>query len=98
MVDCGFISRTIPAEGFRERVLELAGNAAEFSPEAIKVTREMIKGLDRELLEKVNQEEMRNLGERMSSSDSVESIMRFLGKFSNDKYSNKVTNIIIVFL
>jgi peroxisomal 3,2-trans-enoyl-CoA isomerase len=81
MVDCGFVSRILPTEGFREQVLKLAGNAANFSAEALKVTKDLIKGIDRELLEKVNQEEMRMLGERMASSDSVESIMRFMGKF-----------------
>lgn len=81
MVDCGFISRTFPAEGFREKILDVAANAAEFSTEALKCTKDLIKGLDRELLEKVNQEEMKMLGERMASSDSLESIMRFLGKF-----------------
>lgn len=81
MVDCGFVSRILPTETFREQVLELAGDAANFSVEAMKVTKNLIKGIERELLEKVNQEEMRMLGERMASSDSIESIMRFMGKF-----------------
>lgn len=95
MVDCGFVSRTIPADKIRETVLELAGNAAEFSAEALKVTKDLIKGVDRELLEKVNQEEMRMLGERMASSDSVESIMRFVGKFK--RTTNMISPILIAY-
>jgi len=81
MVDCGFVSRIVPTEGFRETILGLAGEASKFSAEALKVTKDLIKGVDRDLLEEVNQREMKALGERMGSSDSVESIMRFLGKF-----------------
>jgi peroxisomal 3,2-trans-enoyl-CoA isomerase len=80
MVDCGFVSRILPSEGFRETVLDLAANAAKFSGEALKVTKDLIRDVDRDLLEQVNQREMAALGERMASSDSVESIMRFLGK------------------
>lgn len=92
MVDCGFVSRTLPTETFREQVLEIAGNAAQFSSEALKVTKDLIKGVDRELLEKVNQEEMRMLGERMGSSDSIESIMRFVGKFK--RTTNMISQLI----
>lgn len=79
MVDCGVISRILPTEGFRENVLDLAANAAKFSGEALQVTKDLIRGIDRDLLEQVNQKEMTALGERMTSSDSIESIMRFLG-------------------
>lgn len=96
MVDCGFISRTFPVEGFREKILELAGNASEFSSEALKCTKDLIKGLDRELLDKVNQEEMKMLGERMASSDSVESIMRFMGKFKRTTNMQSGSLIILI--
>ncbi|GAA5815528.1 hypothetical protein MFLAVUS_009040 [Mucor flavus] len=89
MVDCGFVSRTVPKDNFREDILKIAGNAAQFSAEALKVTKDLIKGVDRELLEKVNQEEMRMLGERMGSSDSVESIMRFLAEAAERKAAKK---------
>lgn len=81
MVDCGFVSRTFPTETFREQILEIAGDAAKLSTDALKVTKDLIRNVERELLEKINQEEMRMLGERMASSDSLESIMRFVGKF-----------------
>ncbi|KAI8083308.1 ClpP/crotonase-like domain-containing protein [Gilbertella persicaria] len=89
MVDCGFISRTIPSEGFRETVLEIAANATQFSTEAIKVTKELIRDVDRELLLEVNRREMNALGERMSSSDSIESIMRFLEQTAAKKATKK---------
>lgn len=81
MVDCGFVSRILPTETFREQILEIAGDAAKLSPDALKVTKDLIKDNDRELLEKINQEEMRMLEIRMASTDSLESIMRFVGKF-----------------
>lgn len=80
LVDCGLISRLIPSDKLRESVLEIAANASKFSTEAMKVTKELIRGVDREQLIAVNQAEMTALGERMASSDSLESIMRFLGK------------------
>ncbi|KAF1807657.1 ClpP/crotonase-like domain-containing protein [Mucor lusitanicus] len=89
LVDCGFISRIVPTEGFRETILGLAGEASKFSTEALKVTKDLIKGIDRDLLEQVNQREMKALGERMGSSDSVESIMRFLEESAAKKAAKK---------
>lgn len=77
---CGFLSRLLPAEGFREQVLALAEESAKFSVEAMKVTKGLIRDVDRELLEKTNEVEMKCLIERMMSPDSLESIMKFLGK------------------
>lgn len=79
MEECNFL-RCLPAENFRENVLALAENAAKFSLEAMKVTKELIRNVDRELLLKVNEIEMEKLAERMESSDSLESIMAFVGK------------------
>lgn len=79
MEECNFL-RCLPAENFRENVLALAENAAKFSLEAMKVTKELIRSVDRELLLKVNEIEMEKLAERMESSDSLESIMAFVGK------------------
>ncbi|KAI8988342.1 ClpP/crotonase-like domain-containing protein [Mycotypha africana] len=78
MVDCGFISRILPAQGFREAILRIADDASKFSSEAIKVTKDLVRNIDRDLLEQVNQNEMSALKDRMNSSDSLESIMRFL--------------------
>ncbi|KAI9484175.1 MAG: ClpP/crotonase-like domain-containing protein [Benjaminiella poitrasii] len=89
LVECGFISRLFPTETFRDTVLGLAGEAANFSTEALRVTKDLIKGIDRDLLEQVNQAEMKALGERMGSSDSVESIMRFLEESAAKKAAKK---------
>lgn len=80
MEACGFLSRIIPKDKFRETVLALAEDAAKFSTEAIKVTKELVRGFDRKFLEHVNDVEMDRLAERMASPDSLESIMRFVGE------------------
>ncbi|KAI7903491.1 ClpP/crotonase-like domain-containing protein [Cokeromyces recurvatus] len=89
LVDCGLISRLIPAETFRDTILDLAGEAAKFSTEALKVTKGLIRDVDRDVLEQVNQAEMKALGERMSSSDSLESIMRFIEESAAKKAARK---------
>ncbi|OBZ87701.1 Enoyl-CoA delta isomerase 2, mitochondrial [Choanephora cucurbitarum] len=89
MVECGVISRILPTEGFRESVLKIAENASQFSPEAIRVSRELIRGVDRNLLLEVNVREMKALGERMKSNDSIDSIKRFLDEAAARKAVKK---------
>ena len=81
MERCGLLSRILPKENFREQVLAIAEETAKFSLEAMKVTKELVRGYDREFLEQVNANEMERLGERMASPDSLESIMKFVGMF-----------------
>lgn len=81
MVDCGLVSRLIESDGFRDKVLAIADQAAQFSVSAVRTTKRLIRGIDVELLEKVNREEMHALGERMESAESIESIRQFIGKF-----------------
>ncbi|KAI8384739.1 ClpP/crotonase-like domain-containing protein [Radiomyces spectabilis] len=78
MEQCGFLSRVFPEANFRETVLLLAEEAAQFSLEAIKVTKGLIRHTDRRLLSQVNQNEVDQLMDRMTSKDSLESIMRFV--------------------
>ncbi|KAG0734477.1 hypothetical protein G6F57_014790 [Rhizopus arrhizus] len=78
MVDCGLISRLIESDGFRDKVLAIADQAAQFSVSAVRTTKRLIRGIDVELLEKVNREEMHALGERMESAESIESIRQFI--------------------
>ncbi|KAI8890833.1 ClpP/crotonase [Backusella circina FSU 941] len=78
MVDCGFISRLLPQENFNKNILDLAAAAAEFSVEAMKVTKKLVRGVDMDVLDGVNEEEMRQLIDRMTSADSLESIMKFI--------------------
>jgi peroxisomal 3,2-trans-enoyl-CoA isomerase len=77
MEECGFL-RILPADGFQQHVMTLAGQAAEFSVQAMKVTKELVRGVDRDLLLKTNEVEMEQLTERMGSVDSFESIQRFV--------------------
>ncbi|SAM02726.1 hypothetical protein [Absidia glauca] len=77
MEECGFL-RILPADGFQQHVMALAGQAAEYSVQAMKVTKELVRGVDRDLLLKTNEEEMEQLTERMGSVDSFESIQRFV--------------------
>ncbi|CAO3595482.1 unnamed protein product [Absidia cylindrospora] len=88
MEECGFL-RTLTAEGFKDHVLTLAGQAAEFSVEAMKVTKELVRGVDRELLIKTNDVEMERLVERMGSTDSFESIQRFVEDSRKKKAAKK---------
>ncbi|CEG70135.1 hypothetical protein RMATCC62417_06084 [Rhizopus microsporus] len=85
MVDCGFVSRLIETENFRQKVLEIANEAAQFSVEAVKTTKRLIRGVDIELLEQVNVEEIKALKGRMESPDSLESIMKFIEETKRKK-------------
>jgi peroxisomal 3,2-trans-enoyl-CoA isomerase len=78
LVDCGFISRTLAVDGFQEKVLSLAEEAAKFSAEAVAVSKKLIRDVDRKELLKVNEIEMERLTERMQSKDSQEAIMNFV--------------------
>lgn len=78
LVECGFISRTLPVDGFHKKVLELAEEAANFSGEALAVTKKLIRDVDRQQLLKVNEVEMLELTERMKSKESLDSIMKFV--------------------
>ncbi|KAI8092637.1 ClpP/crotonase-like domain-containing protein [Halteromyces radiatus] len=88
MEECGFL-RILPAEGFQEHVLKLAGQASEFSVEAMKVTKELVRGVDRDLLLKTNEIEMERLMERMGSADSFESISKFVEESRRKKAAKK---------
>ncbi|CEI94775.1 hypothetical protein G6F70_005539 [Rhizopus microsporus] len=85
MVDCGFVSRLIESESFRQKVLEIANEAAQFSVEAVKTTKQLIRGVDIKLLEQVNAEEIKALKGRMESPDSLESIMKFIEETKRKK-------------
>lgn len=78
MEQCGFISRTFPADGFHKKMLEIAEEAAQFSGEALAVTKKLIRDVDRQELFKVNEVEMTRLTERMKTKDSINSIMKFV--------------------
>ncbi|KAI8064685.1 ClpP/crotonase-like domain-containing protein [Gongronella butleri] len=74
---CNFL-RVLPSADFHANVLKIAAQAGQYSLEALKVTKELVRGVDRDLLLKVNEEEMARLADRMTSADSLESIMKFM--------------------
>jgi peroxisomal 3,2-trans-enoyl-CoA isomerase len=78
LVDCGFISRILDIDGFHEKVLDLAKEAAKFSAEAVAVTKKLIRDVDRKELLKANEVEMEQLTERMKSKDSQDAIVNFV--------------------
>ncbi|OBZ88301.1 Enoyl-CoA delta isomerase 2, mitochondrial [Choanephora cucurbitarum] len=78
LVDCGMVSRILPAEEFHGRVLALAEEAAKFSGEAIAISKRLIRDVDRQLLLNTNEIEMIRLDERSRSKDSQDAIMRFM--------------------
>ncbi|KAI9256263.1 ClpP/crotonase-like domain-containing protein [Sporodiniella umbellata] len=77
LVECGLVSRILLKEKFHEQVLDLAEEAAKFSTEALQVSKKLIRDVDRELLLRVNAQEMEALAKRMESKESLDSIQRF---------------------
>ncbi|KAG0768402.1 hypothetical protein G6F66_002356 [Rhizopus arrhizus] len=78
LVQCGFISRLLPADNFHEQVLNIAEESAKFSTDALKVSKKLIRDVDRQQLLKINEIEMEKLTERMKSKDSIDKIMKFV--------------------
>ncbi|KAI9247984.1 ClpP/crotonase-like domain-containing protein [Phascolomyces articulosus] len=77
MVEANMVSRIYPAEGFREKVLGLAGDATKFSSEAVATTKKLCRDELRETLLRVNEAEMAALAIRVNSKDSIETVQRF---------------------
>ncbi|CAO3639700.1 unnamed protein product [Cunninghamella blakesleeana] len=78
LVQCGFVSRTFSKETIREDVLKLAEEAAQFSVEAIKVTKKLVRDVDRDTLHKVNDNEMGELKRLVRKPESIASITAFI--------------------
>jgi peroxisomal 3,2-trans-enoyl-CoA isomerase len=78
LVQCGFISRLLPVDNFHEQVLNIAEESAKFSTDALKVSKKLIRDVDRQQLLKINEIEMEKLTERMKSKDSIDKIMKFV--------------------
>ncbi|KAI8388109.1 ClpP/crotonase-like domain-containing protein [Radiomyces spectabilis] len=75
---CGLISRIFPAENFLQTVLTIAEDCAKFSVDAMKITKELIRGIDRDLLLEVNAREMQQLLERMRSQNAIDTLNQFV--------------------
>ncbi|KAI8097495.1 ClpP/crotonase-like domain-containing protein [Halteromyces radiatus] len=78
MVGCGFVSRTISKDTIRQETLKLAEEAALFSPEALKVTKDLIRHMERPLLHDMNDKEMIQLHTRVRSPESIASLNAFV--------------------
>ncbi|RUS26527.1 ClpP/crotonase-like domain-containing protein [Jimgerdemannia flammicorona] len=74
----GFISRIIPADKFHDTVFDLAAQAAQLPLNAMRLTKALVRDVDRELLERVNEAEMTLLIDRMLSDESMEAVMQFV--------------------
>ncbi|KAI8645347.1 ClpP/crotonase-like domain-containing protein [Parasitella parasitica] len=85
LVECGFVSRILPLEGFHGQVLALAEDAANFSSDALAVTKKLIRDVDRQELLKVNEVEMIRLTERMKAQDSQDAINAFVEQAKRKK-------------
>jgi peroxisomal 3,2-trans-enoyl-CoA isomerase len=92
LADCGFISGTLPAENFREQVLAIAEETAKFSTEALAVTKNLIRGFEREQLIKANESEIHNLKGRLLSKDSIDAIKAFAEAAKRKKAAKKQTS------
>ncbi|KAL1917175.1 uncharacterized protein VTP21DRAFT_4831 [Calcarisporiella thermophila] len=81
----GMLTRILPAENFMEQVLRIAEEAALLPPNAVLQTKELIRVIDREELDRVNDREMTLLKERFLSEESMEAIIKFMTERSNKK-------------
>lgn len=89
MVACGMVSRTLPAEGFREQVLALAEDTAKFSLEALMTTKDLVRRVDRDFLLQVNEEEIKRLAERKSSEYSIQALRNFVAEAERKRAARK---------
>ncbi|KAG2219074.1 hypothetical protein INT45_000357 [Circinella minor] len=76
-IESNLVSRSYPAENFRQTILGLAEDAAKFSADALATTKKLSRDPERDLLLRVNAEETIRLNERQNSKDSIETVIRF---------------------
>jgi Delta3-Delta2-enoyl-CoA isomerase len=74
----GLITKIFPAEGFMDKVLEVAERMAGYSQSAIYKTREMLRGPLREQLHDANLREIQALRERDTNNDALPNILAFI--------------------
>lgn len=85
MIGCGFVSRTIARDKLQEQTLQLAEEASKFSPEALKVTKDLVRQNERPLLHRINDNEMAELHIRVRTPESIASLNSFVGKWAKKK-------------
>ena len=81
----GLITKVLPAEGFLDRVLEVAERMAGYSQSAIKTTRELIRGPLRGKLHEANLRECQALRERDRNNDALPNILAFIEETKRKK-------------
>jgi Delta3-Delta2-enoyl-CoA isomerase len=74
----GMITKVLPAEGFLEKVLEVAERMASYSQSAIFTTRELLKVNLRPELHQANLREVQALRERNANNDALPNIIAFI--------------------
>ncbi|KAI8341135.1 ClpP/crotonase-like domain-containing protein [Chlamydoabsidia padenii] len=78
MVACGFVSRTIPKDRIRTEALQLAEDTTQFSTAALKVTKDLVRGFERQLLHRINNNEMAQLYHQVRTPESIASLNGFV--------------------
>ena len=74
----GLVTKVIPAEGFMEKVMEVAERMAGYSQSAIRLTRELLRGKLRNELHEANLRECQALRERNANNDALPNILAFI--------------------
>lgn len=74
----GLITRVLPADGFRNRVLEVAERMAGYSQSALRTTRELLRRKLRIELHEANLRECQALRERGANNDAMPNIIAFI--------------------
>jgi Delta3-Delta2-enoyl-CoA isomerase len=74
----GFITKVFSAEGFMERVMEVAERMAGYSQNAIRLTRELLRAKLRNELHEANLRECQALRERHANNDALPNILAFI--------------------
>ncbi|KAI8332206.1 ClpP/crotonase-like domain-containing protein [Chlamydoabsidia padenii] len=78
MVGCGFVSRIIPKDQIGQETLKIAEEATHYSVDAIKVTKALIRDVDRASLHKINDDEMNKVATRIRSPESIAAVNAFV--------------------
>ena len=83
----GMITRIIPADKFMDGVIEVSERMAGYSQDAIRRTRELVRGNLREELHRANLRECNALRERAANNDAMPNILAFIESQKQKKRS-----------
>nr|KAJ3406748.1 Enoyl-CoA delta isomerase 2, mitochondrial [Polyrhizophydium stewartii] len=75
----GLVTDVFPVEGFLDRVLAKADQAASYSSDAVQGSLKLVRSVDRDVLLKMNDLEIKLLVERMTSADFANAVASFMG-------------------